>query len=190
MASHGAGGPAMRSSWHAPSCLTPKGNGGELVWTLSPWIMAKKQGKSGRILKREYILFWKDSSLPNPTFKLFAWKLPKRKNLFNKRACLKIQLHLSRLWGWGWMFPCQTCDHLVSFCKKLITASADRISPKSSEILSSRKKNDFFFFFFKEVLWLHIVFFLVLWYQEGKRWFGEEDSVCGERCEKKWWLLS
>lgn len=45
------------------------------------------------------------------------------------------------------MFPCQTCNQLVSFCKKLITASANR-SPKSSEVLSSQKKNDKNIFFF------------------------------------------
>jgi len=75
------------------------------------------------------------------------------------------------------MFPCQTCDHLVSFCKKLITASADRISPKSSEILSSRKKNDFFFFFLKKSCGCILFSFLCCGTRRGRDGL-EKKIVC------------
>lgn len=113
-----------------------------------------------------------------PGLNWFYWKLPKIKILFYKRLCLKIQADLSRLLGWGWMFPCQTCNQLVSFCKKLITASANRRRPKSSEVLSSQKKNDKnIYFFFK---WCACILFSLFRCGTGRGRDGLKKIVGGK----------
>lgn len=99
----------------------PQASMGEICLDyLSPWIMVKKQESQEEFWNMS--MFCREKSILSQVSGLnwFAQKLQKMKTLFNKRTCLKIQAHLSRLLGWVWMFPCQTCNQLVSLSKKLI----------------------------------------------------------------------
>lgn len=77
------------------------------------------------------------------------------------------------------MFPCQTCNQLVSFCKRLITTSANKTSPKSSEALSSQKKND------KDILLSVCILFPLFHCGAGRGRDGWENKIVGGKLREE-----